>query len=175
MCRNSTAVHKVKCNNTKKHMLGTHNTSSKLACNNTSVTSKSLSNLVKNLADTTQFHDANPSSANQCGGGTTCSIIWQRNPLRAVKTFATKNCGLCAKEWIAILKQSRSNPQLLVNHHNKICGACGCRPHFHRCTKQTTLSTDESINDERVSPTCEVTTDFTRCNVCLADVQLEAL
>ena len=96
--------------------------------------------------------------------------FWQGNPISVVKTFATKNCSLCA-----ILKQSRSNPQLLVNSNNKICGSCGHRPCFHRCVKKTTPSTDESINDERASPTHKVATDFARCNVCLVDVQLEAL
>jgi len=89
---------------------------------------------------------------------------------QVVKTFATKNCALCAKERLEILKQSRSNPQLLVNSNNEICGACRHRPRFHRCAKQTTPSADESINDERASPTHEVATDFTRCSVCLVDV-----
>jgi len=97
------------------------------------------------------------------------------NLISAVETFATKNCALCAKERLAILKQSRSNPQLLINSNNKICGACRHRPRFHRHAKQTTPSTDESINDEEVSPTHEVATDLTRCNVCTVDVQLEAL
>jgi len=117
----------------------------------------------------TQFHDANPSPINQCGG-TTRSIIWQGNPISAVKTFATKNCPLCAKERIANLKQSRSNPQFLINSNNEMCGPCRRRPRFHMHVKQTTPSACEPINDERVSPTCEVTTDFARCNVCLADV-----
>jgi len=81
----------------------------------------------------------------------TCSIIWQGNPISVVKPFATKNCALCAKERIAALKQFRSNPQLLINSNNLICGACKHRPRFHRYVKQTTPSTDESINDERAS------------------------
>jgi len=52
---------------------------------------------------------------------------------------------------------------------------CRHRPHFHKHAKQTTPSADELINDKRASPTHEVATDVTRCNVCLADVQLEAL
>jgi len=75
-----------------------------------------------------------------------------------------------ARVRLAILKQSRSNQQLLINSNNEIYGACRHRPCFHRYVKQTTPSTDESINDERASPTHEVTTDFTRCTVCLADV-----
>jgi len=124
----------------------------------------------------TQSHDANPSPANQ-REGITCIIIWQRNPISAVKTFATKNCALHAKERIAILKQSRSNPQLLVNSigNNKINGTCGHRLRFHRCAKQTAPSADESINDERASPPCEIATGFDGCNVCTADVWLEAL
>jgi len=80
-----------------------------------------------------------------------------------VKTFATKNCALCAKERIAILKQFRSNPQLLFNSNNEIYNVCRHRQHFHVCVKQTTPSTDESINEKRASPTHEVNTDFTRC------------
>jgi len=45
----------------------------------------------------TQFHDTNPSTANQ-QGGITCSIIWQGNPISAVKTFATKNRALCVRD-----------------------------------------------------------------------------
>jgi len=115
----------------------------------------------------TQFHVTNLSSVNQ-HGGITCSIIGK--PISAVNTFATKKCALCAKERIAILKQSRSNPHLLINSNNEIYGACRYRPHFHRYAKQTTPNTDESINDERASPTHQVTTHFARCNVCLADV-----
>jgi len=122
----------------------------------------------------TQFHDANPPPVNQ-KGGMTCSVIWQGNPISAVKTFATKNCALCAKERIAIVKQSRSNLQLLLNSNNKICDTCRHRPRLHMHVKQTSPDADESINDERVSPTREVTTNFTGCNVCLADVQMEAL
>ena len=94
----------------------------------------------------------------------------QPNQCTTVKTFATKICTLCATERIAILKQSRSNPQLLINSNNKIYGACRHRPHFHRHVKQTTPSTDESINDKRTSQTHKVTTNFTRYNICLADV-----
>jgi len=122
----------------------------------------------------TQFYETYPSQTNQ-RGGITCSIIWQGNPISVVKTFAAKNCALCAKERLAILKQSRSNPQLIINSNNEIYGACRHRPRFHRCVKQTTPSTDESINDERANPKHKVTTDFTRCNVCLADVLVEAL
>jgi len=96
----------------------------------------------------------------------TCNIIWQGNPISVVKTVATKNCALCAKERIAVLKQSRSNAQFLINSNN---GACRHRPHFHMYVKQTTPGTDESIHDERASPTREVPTDLTRCNVCLAN------
>jgi len=81
-----------------------------------------------------------------------------------------KKCALCAKERLEILKQSRSNPQLLINSNNEIYGTCRHRPRFHRCAKQATPSADESVSDERASPTHKVTTDFARCNVCLVDV-----
>jgi len=111
---------------------------------------KKSDSCAKNFA--TQFHNANPSLANQ-REGITCSIVLQGNPISAVKTFATQNYALCAKERIAICKQSRSNPQLFINSNNEICGACRHRPRFNRWVKQTTPNTHKSINDERASPT----------------------
>jgi len=174
VCRNSIVVYKVKCNNTGKVHIG--NTQQKFKARMQQhfnevqklfKLSEKLDSCAKHFA--TQFHDTNPSTANQCEG-TTCNIIWQGNPISVVKKFASTNCAMCAKERIAILKQSKSNPQLLINSKNEIYGAHRHTPRFHGWTKQTTPSADESINDERASPTHEVTTDFTRCNVCLADV-----
>jgi len=65
------------------------------------------------------------------------NLTTEGNPNSAVKTLVAKNCALCAKERNAILKQSRSNPQLLVNSNNKICGVCRHTRWFHRCAKQT--------------------------------------
>jgi len=45
---------------------------------------------------------------------------------------------MCVKDRIAILKQSKSNPQLLIDSDNKIGRACGHRLRFHKCAKQTT-------------------------------------
>ena len=71
-----------------------------------------------------------------------CSVIWQGNPISAVKTFGTANCALCAKERLEILKLSRYKPHLLINSCNEIYGACRHKPRFHRYT--TAQSTDES-------------------------------
>jgi len=75
------------------------------------------------------------------------------------ETFATKNFALWAKMRIAILNQSRSNPQLAINSDNEIC-----------IEKQATPSADESINGKRANPAQKVNTDFATCNFCLADV-----
>mgnify|MGYP000461385916 CR=1 FL=1 len=174
ICRKSIVVYKVTCNNTGKIYIG--NTQQKFKARMqqhfgevkklVTIGEKSDS-YAKHFA--TQFPTTIPTPDAQ-RDGITCSIIWQGNPISVVKTFATKNCALCAKERTAILKLSKLNPQLLINSNNEIYGACRHRPKFHRYGKQTTPSTDESINDERASPTHEVTTDFTRCNVCLVNV-----
>jgi len=114
MCRNSIVVYEVKCNNTRKVYIGNIHQRFK---NRMQQHFNEVQNLVKlgEKSDSyakhfaTQFCDTNPSPTNQ-RGGITCSIIWQGNPISVVKTFATKNCALCAKERLAILKQSRSNP-----------------------------------------------------------------
>jgi len=41
------------------------------------------------------------------------------------------------------------------------------RPGFHRHAKQPTPHTDESLNNERGSPTHKVAACFARCDICL--------
>ena len=97
-----------------------------------------------------------------------CSILWEGNPISAVKTFATPICTLCAKERLETLKQSKKNPGSSINSCHEICGACRHNPKFHRCVKADP-STDESLEDERV-PTEKVTTEFDLCRPCRTDV-----
>ena len=97
----------------------------------------------------------------------TISVLWQGNPISAVKTFATHNCALCTRERLAILKVSRSKPELLINSCDKIYGACKHKPKFHRFTTNNSTSTDESQEDGKVVPT-EVTTEAS--GRCLVDV-----
>jgi len=90
------AVCKVKCNNTGKVHIG--NTQQKFKArmqqhfNEVQMLVK-LGEKLDSMPNTLQpnlFHDTNSSPVNQCGG-MTCSVIWQGNPITAVKTFATKN------------------------------------------------------------------------------------
>ena len=112
----------------------------------------------------TQFHDANRSPANV--EELHAAASGKATPSVQSKLLPPKTAPPVPKRELQILKHFRSDPQLVVNSNNKIYGAYG---------KATTHSTDESINDERGSPMHEVVKDFTRCNVCLADAQLEAL
>mgnify|MGYP007080228663 CR=1 FL=1 len=91
----------------------------------------------------TPFHNTNPTPANQ-DTGTTCIIFWQGNSISAVKTFTAKNCAMCANGRITILKQSRSNPQLLLKSDDTICNACRHRPHFQGHVKHNISSADKS-------------------------------
>jgi len=147
MWRNSIAVCKVKCNHTGKVHIG--NTQQKF---NTSMKSKSLSNLATN-----QIHMPNTLQPNSM-----MQILPQSNN---VEEQPASSCGRATqsvqskpslpKTTSCVPKrelQFLSNPQLLINSNNKICSACGLRPRFHRHAKQTIPNTHESINDERVSP-----------------------
>jgi len=69
------------------------------------------------------------------GDWRTCAILHLANSL---ESLATPNSTLCAKERIAIHKQSKSNPQLLIISDNDTHGVCRHRPHFHRHAKQIT-------------------------------------
>jgi len=78
------------------------------------------------------------------------SLAWMRLNvglgLNGAVWLANKNCALYPEERIAILKQSRSNPQLLINSNNEMYGVCRHIPRFHRHVKQTTPSTDEFLS-----------------------------
>ena len=78
-------------------------------------------------------------------------ILWQGNPISAVKTFKTPHCVLCNRERLEILKMSKKTPHLLINSCNEIFGGCRHNPLFHRYGNKKT-SADDSEKDERVKP-----------------------
>jgi hypothetical protein len=78
-------------------------------------------------------------------------ILWQGNPISAVKSFGTQHCILCNKERLAIFKQFKKDPQSLINSCGEIYGGCLHKPKFHRYSNKQT-STDESKMDEKVKP-----------------------
>ena len=100
-----------------------------------------------------------------------CKVLWQGNPINVVKTFGTPNCALCNKERLEILKQSRKDPNSLINSCNEIYGACRHNSKFHRYISRTP-STDESNKDERVTLTQPTTDCKLMCGMCLTEVWL---
>jgi hypothetical protein len=73
-------------------------------------------------------------------------ILWQGDPLSCVKTFGTRGCKLCSKEWYAIIKLTQVTPNLGINKCNKVHGACRHKPRFHRFDHPGNVnsSTDDS-------------------------------
>ncbi len=80
-----------------------------------------------------------------------CEILWQGNPISAVKTFGKNICSLCNREWMEIIKISRSNPDILINSCLEIHGACHHKPRFHRYHEQETPSADDCKKREKVA------------------------
>ena len=77
-------------------------------------------------------------------------IVWKGNPISCVKTFGTKNCKLCTKERLEIVKMCKYQPEKIINKCNEVYGACRHKPRFHRFPKQKLpASTDESAMDEK--------------------------
>jgi len=99
-----------------------------------------------------------------------CAAAFQflKQGTNCLRKIRYKNCPMHAKERTAILKQSGSNSQLLLTLTMESVLPADTDPDGK--VKQTTFSSEKSINHERVSPTYKVTTDINRCNVCLADV-----
>ena len=70
-----------------------------------------------------------------------------------MKTFGKRNCMLCAKERLAIVKEIWRNKDSLINSNTEIYGACRHRAHFHRYKNNgNRASTDETTKVEIVEP-----------------------
>ena len=52
------------------------------------------------------------------------SIMWKGNALSTMKTFGTRNCVLCAKERVAIVKHWWKDKKTLINSNTEIFGGC---------------------------------------------------
>lgn len=155
VCRSPLVVYKVVCKNTGKIYIGNTQRFFKKRMQDHFGDTKRL-HLKGEKSDTyakhfaKQFPPTETPTPDQQRAGIYCSIIWKGNPISAVKTFATRNCTLCARERLEILKQSRKDPHSLINSCNEIYGACRHNPKFHRYDKHNNPSTDESIEDEKV-------------------------
>jgi GIY-YIG catalytic domain len=137
VCRDSIVVYKIQCKNSgkiyigntqqpfKKRMQQHFNDVNKL--HQKGIKSDSYA---KHFAE--QLRNFKTLSPNLQRNSITCKIIWKGNPISAVKTFGTKDCSLCNRERIEILKASRKDPKSLINSCNEIYGACRHKPRFHR-------------------------------------------
>ena len=154
VCRKSIVVYRVRCNITDKVYIGNTQQHFKTRMQQHFSDVKRLhskgeksDSYAKHFAFHLQnFKDISPRLQRN---NITCSVIWEGNPLSAVKSFGTASCMLCNQERLEILKQSRKDPKMLINSCNEIYGACRHNPKFHRYCRAVP-STDESVKDERV-------------------------
>ena len=137
VCRKSIVVYQVTCKFTGMIYIGnTQQFFKERMCQHFNQVQKlcqkgeSSDSYAKHYAEVFQNFDKPSPSLQRTG--IECKILWQGNPISAVKTFGTPNCILCTKERIAILKQSKKDPKLLINSCNEIYGACRHKPNFHR-------------------------------------------
>ena len=91
---------------------------------------------------------------------TKTEIIWKGDAISCMKSFGKLSCKLCMRERIAILKKARKEPDKLINSCGEIYGACRHKTKFHRCNQNTTPSTDDGANPERVFGNCEGNLDL---------------
>jgi hypothetical protein len=98
-----------------------------------------------------------------------CSVLWQGNPINFLKSFGITNCALCNKERIEILKQSKKDPNSLIDSCNEIYEACKHKPKFHRYVSRNP-STDEPNEDKRVTLTNSTVEGNMLCGKCLTEV-----
>jgi hypothetical protein len=81
-------------------------------------------------------------------------IDWQGNAISCMKSFVKMNCSLCMQERIEILCTICQEEWKIINHCNKIYGACKHKKRFHRFLKEHTnvknTSTEDSLKPEKV-------------------------
>jgi hypothetical protein len=173
-CRKSIVVYKIECKNTSKVYIGnTQQHFKKRMQQHFNDVKKLHQQGIKSDSYAKYFslqlsNFDNPTPKIQ-RNSISCEILWQGNPINVVKTFGTPNCALCNKERLEILKQSRKDPNSLINSCNEIYGACRHNSKFHRY-KSRPPSTDESNIDERVTLTKTTTRVNTLCGKCLTEV-----
>jgi hypothetical protein len=174
MCRKSIVVYKVECKTSSKVYIGNTQQHFKWRMQQHFNDVKKLhqhglksDSYAKHFANQlSNFDNLTPALQRN---SITCKVLWQGNPINVVKTFGTPNCALCNKERLEILKQSRKNPESLINSCNEIYGACRHNPKFHRYLSRIP-STDESNEDERVTLNQPSTNYNLMCGMCLTDV-----
>jgi hypothetical protein len=81
-------------------------------------------------------------------------ILWQANPISAMKTFGKLNCALCMRERVEILRAHQQDELSLINCNLEIFGACRHKTKFHRFLKEAgpvkSTSTDDGVSQKRV-------------------------
>jgi hypothetical protein len=81
-------------------------------------------------------------------------IAWQGNAISCMKSFGKLNCSLCMQERIEILCTIHQEEWRIINHCNKIYGACRHKTRFQRFLEERTdvknTSTDEGNKPEKV-------------------------
>ena len=158
ICRCSVVVHKVECKHTNRVHIGNTQQHFKTRMQQHFNDVKKLHNLgeksdsyAKHFAGMLANFEKEEVTPSVQRGGIKCSILWHGNPISAVKTFGTRNCALCSRERVEILKHCRKNPQSIINSCNEIYGACRHNSKFHRYAKAETPSTDEAHNETKES------------------------
>jgi hypothetical protein len=174
MCRKSIVVYKVECKASSKVYIGnTQQHFKKRMQQHFNDVKKLLQHGIKSDSYAkhfaSQFSNLDNLTPEIQRNSIVCKVLWQGNPINVVKTFGTPNCALCNKERLEILKQSRKDPNSLINSCNEIYGACRHNSKFHRYISRTP-STDESNKDERVTLTQTTTDCSLMCGMCLTEV-----
>jgi len=131
MCRNSAAICNVKCSNMGRKRCTRNTQEFKARMQECFGKKKKLVRLGRNMVGIRVMRQTlcnsvlqhSPSPKTQCGG-ITGTIVWQGNPIGAVKHLLRKTATCARKKNTAILTQSRCNLQLLIKSNNKICSGC---------------------------------------------------
>ena len=71
-------------------------------------------------------------------------IIYEANPLTAVKTYGRNGCRLCMEERLEIYKESCRNQVKMINKRKEIYNTCNHNVKFHHYSRNTEELTESS-------------------------------
>ena len=70
-------------------------------------------------------------------------VLWQGNAISCMKSFGTRECKLCMKERLTILKSMKENQFGTINSNRELYGPCRHITRFHRYMKNGQSRTDD--------------------------------
>ena len=144
-CRSKNIVYKITCKECGKFYIGATQNKAKIRMNqHYSGVKKLLEKNVKSTKFSKHFsrcyikrYGTKKYNVNKIRDMCHHEVVYEANPLVAVKTYGGNACRLCMVERMEILKESCRNQRKLLNRRSEIFSTCRHNVYFHQYVRHT--------------------------------------